>query len=208
MEWVRTVVSMRSCTPADWAIQSGAKSSLVLSVRIQRYRPMIMLNMAEKVVMTAPSLSQARAWVMMPGRVTRKVTKTKMALAMPAGGWCQCKVFFGALGFSSLTRQGKPLVQEVPSRLSPIFWLLEAHVLDDDGEGEHEDAHEDEEEVAGYVGQSHLVCHRVFGGGGVSTGLDFLPFGVWCICSSVVPFHPSRRCERVDDRRRMFFLLE
>lgn len=87
-----TVVSMRSCTPADWAIQRGAKSSLVLRVRIHRYRPMIMLNMAEKVVMTAPSLSQARAWVMMPGRVTRKVTKTKMALAMPAGGWCQYKV--------------------------------------------------------------------------------------------------------------------
>jgi len=86
-----TVVSMRSCTLADWAIQSGAKSSLVLSVRIQRYNPMIMLNMAEKVVMTAPSLSQARAWVMMPGMVTRKVTKTKMALAMPAVALCQYK---------------------------------------------------------------------------------------------------------------------
>lgn len=103
-------------------------------------------------------------------------------------GWGVVSVQTLGMGWasSSLTCQGKPLIQEVSSRLSPIFWLLEADVLDDDGEGEHEDAHEDEEKVAGYVGQSHLVCHLVFGGGGVSNGPDFPSVGV-----DVPPSFPS-----------------
>ena len=60
-----------------------------------------------------------------------------------------------------LTCQGKPLVQEVPGCLSALGCHLILYVLDDDGEGEHEDAHEKEEAIGDHVGQRHLVRHGV-----------------------------------------------
>lgn len=70
------------------AAKMGAKSTLVLSVRIQRYRPIIMLNMAQMVTIYPPSLSHILAGVMIPGSVNKKVMKIMTAFTMPAVHSC------------------------------------------------------------------------------------------------------------------------
>ena len=60
-----------------------------------------------------------------------------------------------------LTCQRKPLVPEVPGGLPPVYRYFILDVVDDDGEGEDEDAHDQEKEIGGHVDQLYLVHHGV-----------------------------------------------
>ncbi len=61
----------------------------------------------------------------------------------------------------SPTCQRKPLVQEVAGCLPPVRRYLVPDVADDDGEGEDEDAHEQEDAIGGHVDQLDFVHHGV-----------------------------------------------
>ncbi len=65
----------------------------------------------------------------------------------------------GELDEVALTCQRKPLVQEVPGGLSPVYGYLILDVVDDDGEGEDEDAHNQKKAISGHVDQLNLVHH-------------------------------------------------
>ena len=124
---------------------------------------MTKLKIAQRVAMIPPNLSQPRAGVMMPGIVTRKVTKTMTAFAIPAkDSNVSIAVTVTSLpGLPVLTCEGKCLIQEVSCCLPPIRWCLEPYVLDDDRKREHEDAHEKEEKIRGQIGHGHFGRHRV-----------------------------------------------
>lgn len=64
-------------------------------------------------------------------------------------------------GVDNARCQRKPLVQEVPCRLPPVRRYLIPDVGDDDGEGEDENAHEQEQAIGDQVGDLDLVRHRV-----------------------------------------------
>ena len=115
--------------------------------------------------MYPPSLSHFRAGVMMPGIVTTKVTKIMTAFAIPAAHVFVSTQLVKEANINhrdKQTLQGKPLVQQIPRRLLSLLWNLKLDFLDDDREGEHEDAHEQKEPIADHVGQEDLVRHRDF----------------------------------------------
>jgi len=71
----RTAVCMRSWTVEFWALHSGAKSSLVLSVKIQTSRPSTSETTAVMVTRPPLILSQILVGMVMAGMVVRKLTK-------------------------------------------------------------------------------------------------------------------------------------
>ena len=61
------------------------------------------------------------------------------------------------MDIKSLTCERKPLVQKIPCCLMSFCRDLKLDVLDNDGEGDHEDAHQKEEAIGDHIGQKHFT---------------------------------------------------